>query len=106
MMQWGMDISRISEQDIMLRSLPTLMQEVDGQALVKVLVEKQPGEVSQWINSLSQLAAEYDKRSWTQDAMQMLLNELSHYQLWQQTQAADAVWRQLDEARLARLFND
>ncbi|MEJ2141525.1 MAG: DNA mismatch repair endonuclease MutL [Gammaproteobacteria bacterium] len=104
LVQWGMDISRIGEQDIMLRSLPTLFADVDSEQFIKALFRQQPDDDNGWINNLSQLAAQYDQRDWTLDTMQLLVNEMHHYQLWQQ--ASSSTWTELDETRLAKLFNE
>ena len=104
MLRWGMDVSRIGEQDIMLRSLPTLFAETTGREIICAVIEQQPGNNKDWIQALSDSAAKYDQRDWTMDAMQLMINEMSHYKLWQ-AQPGSA-WQELDEARLTKLFND
>lgn len=104
LVQWGMEITRISEQDIMLRSLPTLFPDVNCKALVQAVLEQQPANDKAWINALSHIAANNDQRDWTHEAMQLLVNELSHYQLWQT--GTGSIYKELDEAQLAKLFND
>ena len=105
-LQWGMEVTRISEQDIMLRGLPTLFAEVVAQEFVQALVTQQPANDKEWIQVLSDSAAVHDQRDWTMDAMQLLVNEMGHYQLWQLTQTPGSIWKELDEAQLAKLFND
>lgn len=104
LLRWGMDVSRIGEQDVMLRSLPTLFAETAGQEFIRAVIEQQPRKDEDWISVLSGSAAKYDQRDWTMDAMQLLVNEMSHYQLWQAQPGS--TWQELDEARLTKLFND
>ena len=101
--QWGMETTRISEQDIMLRSLPVLFPDVSAKELIKALIQQQPADDTQWIKVLRNNAAKFDQRDWTYEAMQLLVNEMSHYQLWQ---PGSSLYKVLDEAQLAKLFND
>jgi len=106
LLQWGLDISRISEQDIILRSLPTLLQEVDASSFITKLLEQQPLAPSDWIETLSMVAAGCDQRQWTQDEMQRLVNEMQHYQLWDDVYRNKAIWQNLDQTQLKRLFDE
>lgn len=106
LLQWGLEISRISEQDIMLRSLPTLFSEVAAEEFVMVLITQQPDGDKDWFQVLIDSAVLHDQRDWTMDTMQLLVNEMSHYQLWQSTPTSNKVWKELDESQLTKLFND
>ena len=104
LLRWGMDVSRIGKQDIMLRSLPTLFSETAAQEFISAVIEQQPRKDEDWIRVLSDSAAQHDQRDWIIEDMQLLVNEMGHYQLWEaQTGLA---WKELDEAQLTKLFND
>lgn len=104
LLQRGLDISQISEHDILLRSLPTLFQDVDTDSFIKTLLEQLPSDPSGWIETLSKTAADCDQRQWTQEAMQLFVNEMSHYQLWDDAYKSKHIWQILDQAHIQRLF--
>ncbi|MGD8526049.1 MAG: DNA mismatch repair endonuclease MutL [Thioalkalispiraceae bacterium] len=104
LLQWGLDISRASDKEIMVRSLPSLLQTVEPERFVRGLLEHQPRDSEEWIACLSLLAAQADQRQWTPRAMQQLLNQMAHYQLWDSPAERKPIWQSLEPAQLQRWF--
>lgn len=105
LLQWGLDISRLSEQDIMLRSLPTLLQEVEAISFIKMLLEYLPTASCDWDELFSMVAARSDQRDWSRETMQRLVNEMQHYQLWDD-EKNHSFWKRLDQTQLKKLFDE
>ena len=93
---------------MMLRSLPTLLQEVDSAAFVKLILQRfmdqQPADENDWQQTLASTAVACDQRQWTQDAMQLLVNEMQHYDMWNEAQQNQTIWQRLEQSQLHDWF--